>query len=213
MTATRTPLVLTLAAGLLLGSGATWLLTRAPKPTSSAAPALKYHCPMHPEVVRDAPGQCPICGMELVAFNPSALASPSGERKIAFYRNPMDPSVHSPVPMDDPMGMAYVPVYEDELGGAAPVPGLADITIDPAYQRLIGVRTVEVATGPVGGSWSTPPPSRQMRAASSRSPPRPAASWTGSSWISWASPCGRANPSSRCTAQSCIAPSRTSPSR
>lgn len=156
MTSTRTPLVITLAAGLVLGSAATWLITRAPKPAPSEAPVLKYHCPMHPEVVRDAPGQCPICGMELVAFNPSALAPKTGERKIAFYRNPMDASVHSPVPMDDPMGMAYVPVYEDELGGAAPVPGLADITIDPAYQRLIGVRTVEVTKGPVGGSWSTP---------------------------------------------------------
>ncbi len=26
----------------------------------------KYVCPMHPEVVRDEPGSCPICGMYLV---------------------------------------------------------------------------------------------------------------------------------------------------
>lgn len=25
-----------------------------------------YTCPMHPEVKKDAPGQCPICGMDLV---------------------------------------------------------------------------------------------------------------------------------------------------
>lgn len=25
-----------------------------------------YTCPMHPEIIRDAPGQCPICGMDLV---------------------------------------------------------------------------------------------------------------------------------------------------
>src|SRR5258707_115887 len=25
----------------------------------------EYTCPMHPEVVRDAPGSCPICGMAL----------------------------------------------------------------------------------------------------------------------------------------------------
>lgn len=33
----------------------------------SAAPATKieYTCPMHPEIVRDAPGSCPICGMAL----------------------------------------------------------------------------------------------------------------------------------------------------
>jgi Cu+-exporting ATPase len=30
------------------------------------APATQYTCPMHPEIVRDAPGACPICGMALV---------------------------------------------------------------------------------------------------------------------------------------------------
>ena len=34
---------------------------------SAAAPAgAKYTCPMHPEIVRDAPGDCPLCGMALV---------------------------------------------------------------------------------------------------------------------------------------------------
>ena len=28
--------------------------------------AVKYTCPMHPEVVKDAPGNCPKCGMKLV---------------------------------------------------------------------------------------------------------------------------------------------------
>ena len=26
---------------------------------------IEYTCPMHPEIVRDAPGNCPICGMAL----------------------------------------------------------------------------------------------------------------------------------------------------
>ncbi|MBA2331015.1 MAG: efflux RND transporter periplasmic adaptor subunit, partial [Flavisolibacter sp.] len=26
----------------------------------------QYTCPMHPQIVRDEPGQCPICGMDLV---------------------------------------------------------------------------------------------------------------------------------------------------
>ena len=34
-----------------------------PNPRS---PGAKYTCPMHPEIVRDAPGDCPICGMALV---------------------------------------------------------------------------------------------------------------------------------------------------
>ena len=37
----------------------------------------KYRCPMHPDVVRDEPGSCPICGMDLVKVEPPA-ADPSG---------------------------------------------------------------------------------------------------------------------------------------
>src|SRR5688572_29134089 len=35
-------------------------------PVARAAGApVEYTCPMHPEVVRDGPGSCPICGMAL----------------------------------------------------------------------------------------------------------------------------------------------------
>jgi len=40
----------------------------APLPPAPAKPAgakVEYTCPMHPEIVRDAPGSCPICGMAL----------------------------------------------------------------------------------------------------------------------------------------------------
>lgn len=35
-----------------------------------------YHCPMHPSVVQDHPGQCPICGMTLVPSAPAGSAAP-----------------------------------------------------------------------------------------------------------------------------------------
>jgi Cu(I)/Ag(I) efflux system membrane fusion protein len=31
----------------------------------------KYRCPMHPQIVRDEPGDCPVCGMDLVEFVPA----------------------------------------------------------------------------------------------------------------------------------------------
>src|SRR5690242_4981020 len=38
----------------------------ATKPAPAPAPAgTGYTCPMHPEIVRDGPGNCPICGMAL----------------------------------------------------------------------------------------------------------------------------------------------------
>ncbi len=40
--------------------------------------------------------------------------APSAERKVLFYRNPMNPAITSPVMMQDEMGMDYIPVYADE---------------------------------------------------------------------------------------------------
>lgn len=34
--------------------------------SSASADGHKYACRMHPEIIRDEPGQCPICGMDLV---------------------------------------------------------------------------------------------------------------------------------------------------
>ena len=92
----------------------------------------------------------------------SAPAEAPSERRIRFYRNPMDPTVTSPVPTKDDMGMDYIPVYEDEGSAAAGpgvdgpgVDGLATVTIDPARQQLIGLRTAPVTRGPVAGSWRT----------------------------------------------------------
>jgi Cu(I)/Ag(I) efflux system membrane fusion protein len=38
----------------------------------------------------------------------------SAERKVLFYRNPMNPAITSPVPAQDEMGMDYLPVYAEE---------------------------------------------------------------------------------------------------
>ncbi|HEV3168063.1 MAG TPA: heavy metal translocating P-type ATPase [Isosphaeraceae bacterium] len=37
----------------------------APSPARDADKAATYTCPMHPEIIRDRPGSCPICGMAL----------------------------------------------------------------------------------------------------------------------------------------------------
>ncbi|HEX7917746.1 heavy metal translocating P-type ATPase, partial [Rudaea sp.] len=41
------------------------------EPVAPAPAGTKYICPMHPEIVRDAPGTCPICGMALELAMPS----------------------------------------------------------------------------------------------------------------------------------------------
>jgi Cu(I)/Ag(I) efflux system membrane fusion protein len=103
-----------------------------------------YHCAMHPQIISDKPGECPICHMRLVAFNTGGPESPApgSPRKILFYRNPMNPSATSPVPMKDSMGMAYIPVYDDQGGPASAVPGLAAVHLSPGVEEQIGVSVV-----------------------------------------------------------------------
>jgi Cu(I)/Ag(I) efflux system membrane fusion protein len=64
-------------------------------------------------------------------------SSKPARRRVLFYRNPMNPSITSPVPMKDEMGMDYVPVYEGE-GEATPGQG-ATVTIDPAVVQNMNV--------------------------------------------------------------------------
>lgn len=47
-------------------------------PSSSSVPAPRYHCPMHPAVVSDRPGTCPICNMDLVEIASGHVAPDGG---------------------------------------------------------------------------------------------------------------------------------------
>lgn len=57
------------------------------------------------------------------------------EHTILYYRNPMNPSVTSPAPMKDSMGMDYIPVYSDEQTSAE-----SGVKINTSRQQLIGVK-------------------------------------------------------------------------
>jgi Cu(I)/Ag(I) efflux system membrane fusion protein len=132
--------------------------TKAGGPSNPGPAATQYQCPMHPTIVQDHPGDCPICGMKLVKVEGGGKsnAGSKAERKVLFYRSPMDPKQTSPTPRKDEMGMDYLPVYADEVGGsAAPVPGMATVDIDPSRQQLIGLSTAEVTQGKIGGAWRT----------------------------------------------------------
>jgi Cu+-exporting ATPase len=54
---------------------------RAPgtSPERSETPGTLYTCPMHPEIVRDGPGSCPICGMALEPMVPAGTDEPNPE--------------------------------------------------------------------------------------------------------------------------------------
>ncbi len=101
----------------LVGAGTYWLASnQAAGDESAGATSTKkaktlYTCGMHPQVIQDHPGNCPICGMRLTPMRrqtvaaTSGKAAPSGERKIKYWRAPMDPTYISDKPGKSPMGM------------------------------------------------------------------------------------------------------------
>jgi RND family efflux transporter MFP subunit len=149
----------------------------------------KYTCGMHPFIISDKPGNCPICGMALTKIEGTAApdaattsssataAKPSGgARKILFYRNPMNPNVTSKTPAKDEMGMDYVPVYEDDLkagGGGVNLPeGYATVQVGVERVRLAGIQTApavrETISHPVRAVGIVVPDERRVRRVQSK---------------------------------------------
>lgn len=94
-----------------------------------------WTCSMHPFIVVEEPGNCPVCGMALIPKQAKAAASEiPGERTVAYWRAPMNPSEIYDAPGKSAMGMDLVPVYEDELVGGVV------ISVDPVVEQNMGVR-------------------------------------------------------------------------
>lgn len=98
-------------------------------------------CPMHPNFTSDRPGSCAICGMNLVKKDKLRQANTGSkkDKKIIYYRNPMNPEVTSPIFTKDQMGMDYVPVYEEEPHAIE-----NGISINSQMQQIIGVKKEKV---------------------------------------------------------------------
>ena len=106
-----------------------------------------YSCPMHPQVKSDQPGECPICHMTL------QKVSTTKDRKIKFYRNPMNPSITSKVPTKDNMGMDYIPVYESEANQSpSEVPGRSAVILDQNQFQLSGAHLITPKRGDADAS-------------------------------------------------------------
>ena len=147
----RALLVLLSLAALL---AAAWFFLRpGGRDSAGAAVAQLYTCGMHPAIIQNRPGNCPICGMKLTPVRKqpgvttaSTNATPSGasgERNIKYYKSTMLLGEISPTPRKDSMGMEMVPVYEGEAQDAS------IISIDPVTVQNMGIRVGLVTTGPL----------------------------------------------------------------
>jgi membrane fusion protein, copper/silver efflux system len=151
---------------------------------NAAKTAEQYTCGMHPFILSDKPGNCPICGMALtkieaspapggatVASSATAAKPSGGARKLLFYRNPMNPNITSKSPAKDEMGMDYVPVYEDEVKGSGagvnPPEGYATVQVGAERIRLAGIQsapaTRETISPPVRAAGVVVPDESRVR--------------------------------------------------
>jgi Cu+-exporting ATPase len=110
---------------------------------AAAVSGTRYTCPMHPEIVRDAPGSCPKCGMTLIPIREAIVHA-------AEYTCPMHPEIRSPQPGSCPKcGMALVPVAGT---GEADDAELRDLTRRLWTGVALSIPLVVLAMSPMVGS-------------------------------------------------------------
>lgn len=166
-----------------LGLPATGMENPAEHDHGSENPGLKYICPMHPNIVSDAPGRCPICGMDLVSFcatpkgrqmaGPAMLAV-DGESQLAAMSG-MPPRVEGDAPPALGQASYVCPMHPDILSdapGRCPICGMdlvkkaghvhtgqqdtaPVVSLAPDVVQKMGVRTVPVRRGPLAQSYKT----------------------------------------------------------
>ena len=144
------------------------------KPGGASAEGSVYYCPMHPQVVQDQPGECPICSMSLVLKKGSSdEAKTTVEKPAASHEghrhNPTDP-YYCPMHPDEtgmsanercPLCKMKLELKPKSQADASPavapttstipslVPGLAPVQLSMDRVQLIGIRTAKATREPL----------------------------------------------------------------
>src|SRR6266496_2254783 len=117
----KNTLLLLVFAAIFVAAGL-WV-TGCTKPESAQGEQL-YTCGMHPQVIRNKPGNCPICGMKLTPIRKQNAATSSNVNEMGSNATNAKMS-----------------------GGSTEDAGI--ITIDPTTSQNMGIRTGLVTTGPL----------------------------------------------------------------
>ena len=178
-----------LLAVMLLAAAPLVLLTGCGDPESTTtsdsgetAQVQLWTCGMHPNVITEEPGQCPICGMNLTPMKNTAEVEEQAvaeqamdeqaedAAQVQLWTCGMHPNVITEEPGQCPIcGMNLTPMkntaeaeeqavaeqaMDEQAEDAAPSPG-ATIVIDPATIQNIGVQTAAVQERPLTRSIRT----------------------------------------------------------
>jgi len=129
----------------------------------AAVAGAQFICPMHPQILTDRKGECPICGMDLVpagaAKPPAASAAtaggPPGAAGAAEYTCPMHPAfvTSDPKARCPDCGMKLVARAPAPPPGATGVPGLVPVDLSSDRIQLIGMKTAPATRQPLAASF------------------------------------------------------------
>ncbi len=154
---------------IALAAGAWWSFAG-----SQPERAERYQCPMHPQVVSDQPGECPICHMDLEPVSESRGAvpvtsappaqtarAPSPSEAEVLYSCPMHPEIQADAPGRCPICKMPLEAHSrsDDAGTPAALDGgepsapddVAPIELALDRAQAIGVRTARAEAAHPGG--------------------------------------------------------------
>ncbi|MGH9868706.1 MAG: efflux RND transporter periplasmic adaptor subunit [Candidatus Polarisedimenticolia bacterium] len=117
-------LIVAFGFGLMVAGGGAWILGRGGQPPVIARSAVRYQCPMHPTMISDRPGDCPICGMRMI---------PIQERSAAAH--PAPASAPAPGPPVEGRAPVHLSLQKRQLIG---------VTSEPVTRRRLSrtIRTI-----------------------------------------------------------------------
>ncbi len=155
-------------ASVLLAGFAWWSFHASGGTAGVSTSQAKYQCPMHPGIVSATPGQCPICGMDLVPIATERSEAPSttgthspapyslddagaatiGDGGTARFFCPMHPEIRS----HDPGSCPICKMKLEPIPAQSALHGVAPVTLSEGRLQSIGVRFAVAEEEDAGGT-------------------------------------------------------------